>query len=306
MSWIGNNAGATPAHKMLEWLPAFFVEGRRITMSGGSEMVASSASLDIKKNNRNKACSSRVAVGKKEIKGEEFIVYSRLYCKRWTCSYCGPIRAMELCRDIAREAKSNNLSRFLTLTLDPKKLDASEDNFKYIRKTWNKFRVYLKRKYGKSISFISVMHLHKSGTPHLHILLDRYIKQSWIKKSWSKLGGGEIVYIEEVKDLEKIGWYLGKYLAKEEILDIPTRIRRFSTSRDIKLREKREDSGWILGKYTMDTYYDNSEGKRIEEVKDDNGNIKFFITKEEIEDVRPEEYRRQEGSNYDKEQIRSN
>jgi hypothetical protein len=281
------------------------VEGRRIRMSGGSEMVASSPSLDIKKNNRNKACSKRCAVGPVVIDGEDYIGYSRLYCKRWSCKYCGPIRAAELCKSIARAAKEKDLSRFLTLTLDKKIMREGVDEYKYIRNVWTKFRVYLGRKYGESISFISVMELHKSGVPHLHVLVDRYIKQQWISAAWSRLGGGKIVHIEKLKNLEKIGWYLGKYLTKDAILRIPEGVRRFSSSRDIKIREEKKETEWRFGKYSMEVFYECSDGKAINETKDENGYLKFFATKKLVIDVRPKEYRGQKLVVCDIGQVRS-
>src|SRR6266404_4998604 len=96
--------------------------------------------------------------------------------------------------------------------LDPKKIEG--DAVRYLREVFNKFRVYLFRKYHASIKYISVLEFHKSGLPHLHILLDRYIPQAWISESWSALGGGSIVHIKQV-DVHRISHYLAKYLTKE-------------------------------------------------------------------------------------------
>ena len=242
------------------------------------------SSLDSYKHKCNRPCSKRAASGKVELEGRELHGYARLYCKGWRCRYCGPKKAAELREQITKKAKEHDLSRFLTLTLDPN-MEAKIKDIKYIRSVWRKFRVYLKREFGDTVSFISVLELHKSGVPHLHVLVDRYIHQEWISEKWARLGGGRIVFIEKVKDLSAIGWYLAKYLTKEMILSAPNGVRRYSSSRNIKLREPREASGWILAKHSMETLYRAAGESIIREEKDANEHVKMFLVEREIEDV---------------------
>lgn len=157
----------------------------------------------------------------------------------------------------------------------------------YIREVWRKFRVTLKRKLGKNVSFISVVELHKSGYPHLHALVDQYIPQAWISEAWSGLGGGRVVYIERVKDMRQIGWYLGKYLTKDMLLSPAGASRRYSSSRNIKLGNL-EKSGWRPAKYTMETLYRSAKGRVVHEDMDENEHVKSFLVNEEIVDVRPD------------------
>jgi len=167
-----------------------------------------SPSLEIKKNNCNKACGSRVVVGQvMDPNGLPVWAYARVYCKTWSCPYCGPKKARLITRRIGEVAKERDLSRFLTLTLDSKKIKGTVlDQIKHLRGTWRKFRVYMQREFDQTVPFIAVTELHKSGVPHLHVLLDRFIRQKWISRSWDALGGGKIVYIKQAKDLKKIGW----------------------------------------------------------------------------------------------------
>ena len=153
-------------------------------------------SLDDPKRNRNKRCGGLAAMGPVRAPDGDRWGFSRIYCKAWDCGYCGPRKAARVCRQIAAAAKEHELNRFLTLTLDPKKCAEGEDLIWYIRKVWAKFRVYLQRRHGSSIKFITVMEEHKSGVPHLHILVDRFIPQKWISEAWSALGGGRIVDAE--------------------------------------------------------------------------------------------------------------
>ncbi len=87
--------------------------------------------------------------------------------------------------------------------------------------------------------------------PHLHILVDRYIEQAWVKSAWSTLGGGEHVDIRLV-DLHRVSRYLSKYLTKDLLLDAPARARRVTVSRGIVLNPKRaKEHKWDRLKTTI-------------------------------------------------------
>jgi hypothetical protein len=254
----------------------------------GKQLDLLPSSLDSYKHNRNRPCGKKAATGRVERDGKELIGYSRLYCKSWRCSYCGPKKAAKIRKRISEKAKEHGLSRFLTLTLDPATAPKAGD-VAYIREVWRKFRVYLKRKFKRNVSFISVVELHKSGYPHLHVLVDQYIPQHWISEAWSSLGGGRIVYIERINDLSKIGWYLGKYLTKEMLLSPDAPRRRYSSSRNVKLGNP-EKSGWKPAKFTMETLHRVAKGRIVHESIDENSHVKSFVVEEEIVDVRPTEY----------------
>src|SRR5207253_3520045 len=135
--------------------------------------------------------------------------FYRVNCKCWNCSFCGPRKAKRYKRAIRIAAESHKLTRFVSLTLDPYKING--DPVAYLRSTFNKFRTYLKRRYGQSITYIAVLEFQKNGNPHLHLVIDRYVPQKWISESWDSLGGGRIVDIRHV-DLHRVSRYLSKYL----------------------------------------------------------------------------------------------
>jgi hypothetical protein len=170
------------------------------------------------------------------------------------------------------------LNRFLTLTLDPKKLPADQDPVTYIRDVWRKFRVYLQRQHGKTIPFIAVLEAHKSRIPHLHVLVDRFIAQSWVSKAWSSLGGGQIVYIERVKDLGAMGWYLGKYLTKDMLMFGKRGQRRFTTSRGIRIGATEKAEGWSRAPARMVELRRAAGEKALEVVEDESGGVRYFET----------------------------
>ena len=63
------------------------------------------------------------------------------------------------------------------------------DGILYLRECWRKMRVSLQRKLGKSLTFISVVELHASGVPHLHVLVGSYIPRAWLPslgKPWAE------------------------------------------------------------------------------------------------------------------------
>jgi len=146
-------------------------------------------------------------------------------------------------------AEQEHLTRFLTLTLDPKKIQGN--SVSYLRGVFNKFRLYLRRKFGSPIKYIAVLEFQQSGIAHLHVLVDRFIPQNWISESWSALGGGNIVDIRYV-DVHRIARYVSKYLTKELLLSAPKRSRRVTTSRSLHLLPKKDSNGsWELFKVSI-------------------------------------------------------
>jgi hypothetical protein len=156
-------------------------------------------------------------------------------CKCWSCSYCGPRRAKRYKYAIRATAEALKLCRFLTLTLDPSKIEG--DPVPYLNATFAKLRVYWKREYGVALTYIRILEFQKNGNPHFHILIDRYMPQAWLQASWQAVGGGRMVDIRYV-DIHRISHYLSKYLTKELLLSAPLGCRRVTTSRGIKLLEK--------------------------------------------------------------------
>jgi hypothetical protein len=195
--------------------------------------------------------------------------FIRLDCKTWGCAHCGPKKAKRYKAAIRQIAENEQLNRFLTLTLDPRKISGSP--VRYLRRIFNKFRVYLLRKFGRSIKYIAVLEFQQNGNPHLHILVDRFIQQHWISQTWSALGGGRIVDIKFV-DVHRISRYLSKYLTKELLLSAPPRSRRVTTSRGIHLIEKRvSEIPWRLLELSIFHLYSIHRAETLTEEFDENG-----------------------------------
>lgn len=76
-----------------------------------------------------------------------------------SCEWCLKKRARRWLKRIARTAEAHDLTRLLTLTLDPARVVDLEVKAiaRHLRKTWAKFRVYLGRRYGGTVRFIAVV-----------------------------------------------------------------------------------------------------------------------------------------------------
>lgn len=167
---------------------------------------------------------------------------------------------------IVQQAEARKLTRFLTLTLDPSKVVG--DDFKYLRASWRKMRVYLSRRFGESVEFIAVVELHRSGRPHLHVLVNRFIPQDWLSRAWESVGGGRVVDIRYV-DVHNVGRYLSKYFTKQTAGALPSGLRRVSASKGIVFFVKGEKMpGGFLCTLTVDMLRDYAEGVRSEQWTD--------------------------------------
>ena len=154
--------------------------------------------------------------------------YKRLMCASLRCSLCQKARLSAVRAHISEIAEKFQLRQFVTLTLDPAKAGSATRSDLYIRNCWRKMRVLLKRRFGNSIAFFSVLEFQKSGYAHLHVLVSIQIAKTWLSEAWQSIGGGRIV------DMHRVSAYLTCYLAGGKIVDtlmrLPLRARIFSKS----------------------------------------------------------------------------
>jgi hypothetical protein len=225
---------------------------------------------------RGHDCSRGTVVGP-SFRGPEFISHVRADCKRLSCPRCGPRKAKAYRKAIGAAAEANRLTRMMTLTLDPAKIDIP-DSVAYLRQCFTKFRVYLHRKFGQAVSFIAVVEEQKNGRAHMHCLVGVFIDQRWISQSWQAVGGGRIVDIRTV-DVHRIHAYIAKYLTKEFMLSVPLGKKRISTSRDIRLFSKKKSEGWSWRKDDIEECLINAPGEGVVRcIKQDlMGRIRSFL-----------------------------
>lgn len=180
--------------------------------------------------------------------------FCRVNCKCWNCSYCAPKKAKRYKRAIRAVAEAHSLCRFVTLTLDPARMQG--DPVRYLNDAFAKLRTYLRRHFGVAPTYIRILEFQKNGNPHLHLLIDRYIDWQWLKASWQAVGGGLFVNIKFV-DVHRVSRYLSKYLTKELLLSAPLRSRRVTTSRSIHLFERQPcETQWDFLRIPILVLYD--------------------------------------------------
>jgi hypothetical protein len=235
--------------------------------------------------------------------------FVRLRCKCWSCSLCGPRKASKYRGQILRAVNRERLTRMLTLTLDVRKLVTGDDlrtflehfeshkstntachcstctrvqieSIKHIRQCWSKLRVYLHRSKWKAPKYIAILEFQKvTGLAHLHIVIDRYIEWAWAKQAWQAVGGGQHVDIRHV-DAHRAAAYLSKYLSKDMLLSAPVGMRRVTTSRSIKLdQKKKSEFQWQVVKAPIDRYYVVLRESAQEVVRND-GELESFSVRE--------------------------
>jgi hypothetical protein len=192
-------------------------------------------------------------------------------CGQWDCYCCGYRMRMNLVEEIESLVQRRPaMRRFLTLTLDPKKLprevQGDDDAItEYLMDTWRKFRVYIKREYGSDFSFVWVKEQgEENGHWHLHVLVSRYLDQEWISDAWSSVGGGRVVDIRRVDRCEKVAHYLGKYLTKNALSDFPDDVKRYGTSEDIDLDVRGDSDSDLDFDLVMDDHQLDRAGDREE------------------------------------------
>lgn len=155
-------------------------------------------------------------------------------CGSWDCQCCGFRMKMNLLEEIDRIVEERpELSRLLTLTVDPSRFPDPEAAHREIGEAWNRLKAALRDEYGR-FSYIWVREEQENGYPHLHTLVSRFLPQSEVARLWAGTGMGEIVDIRQV-EARKAGNYVAKYLAKDAMVNMPSGVHRYGSSGDLDL-----------------------------------------------------------------------
>ena len=196
-------------------------------------------------------CGFRTIVG--QLNDKTWVI-ARHFCKAYKCPRCSKGKFQKARQQLGLLASGAGLTKFWTLTLDPKTARCDLKNpaksIAWLRQIWRSMRMELARYYEKhggtgAMPFIQVVELHKNGAPHLHVLLPIFIQHAWMKRAWQAVGGGQMVWVEPV-DVHRVKAYLTKYITKERLSNIPDGTRRFTLSKGMVLWPKRKASGFYL------------------------------------------------------------
>lgn len=140
------------------------------------------------------------------------ITVSTLRCRSWGCAYCAPERVKAL-KAIANQGQPKI---FLTLTIRKSRFPTPDAQARELARGWRMLRQWLCRKLSrKSIPFMAVIEKHKSGWPHLHLLLStNYIHHDLIRKWWVARFDSPMVFISRLHNPKRAAKYVTKYLSK--------------------------------------------------------------------------------------------
>lgn len=143
---------------------------------------------------------------------------------------------------------------------------------KLIWRRWNKLRTNLRKRVGY-FEYFAVLEPHKSGYPHMHVLIftDRYlIRQKELSRLWYSYGMGKVVWIKRYwagRWSKQPLYYLYKYLAKYAKISSKndlgsllfcaflwhTRTRTYNCSRyffSLEVKEQKEKCYEFVGVFT--------------------------------------------------------
>jgi len=135
-----------------------------------------------------------------------------LHCRRWSCPNCDDQRK----RELIALAHSGNPTKFLTLTHVRRSGLTADQAACRLADAWRRLRRHLIRKHKlTSLPFLCVIEAHKSGWPHMHILLrGPYLPQPEISDWMRKKLASPVVDIRAIDDRGKVGGYIAKYVGK--------------------------------------------------------------------------------------------
>lgn len=120
-------------------------------------------------------------------------------CKRWSCEICQPFNEAALAGKAAAGIHGQ-ASLFLTLTVDPVRYSTPDNAARGLVKAWRTIRRLVRRLGIERLPFLAVLEQHKSGWPHLHILVRaKFISQRWLSKIMQELTGGRIVHVRRAR-----------------------------------------------------------------------------------------------------------
>lgn len=204
---------------------------------------------------------------------------ARMNCKSWRCEDCRKKRANVVRDKFIELGRNYELNRFLTLTIDPKKVGKEDSSSKalrmrYLKVCWHKFCMNMKKNFG-AFEFLWVVEWHKEKNPfpHLHVMVSAFLPKKRIQRAWKSAGGG-FLKIARAKGVNNLAEYCCKYMSKDVILsvaDLAKGTRIWGRSRQLKTVDELvhflHNSDWILVKHSIEEiekrkYYGKTQQER--------------------------------------------
>lgn len=153
-------------------------------------------------------CTAEISVKTNRLGGEIFPVR----CKRWSCEHCARINRMK----VVQHAVDGKPTAMLTLTVSSNHYATPEEAAADLKRGLVALRKRITRKYpAEKMPFIAVFERHKSGYPHLHLLIrSRFLGVAWLRECWEEITGSWNVNITKI-DPGRHFAYVTKYIGKD-------------------------------------------------------------------------------------------
>lgn len=164
-------------------------------------------------------------------------------CGRWDCPYCGERKKRKLLDRIGKYYRAHpDQCRLLTLTL------ADNVDDERITEFWHRLQNSLK-KYGIKFAYCWFKEFTKNGRRHLHVLIDKFIKKSLIKRLWLKATEGTSYIIKiNHRPIRSAAGYISKYITKDVQKEgrYKRKERRYSFSHDFNEPKAMSTGEWAV------------------------------------------------------------
>ena len=104
------------------------------------------------------------------------------YCRR-----CRRINLVDL-RKMLYDSLARTRWRLVTLTYEQTDVDRTQ----LLRSCAHQFEMFVKRirRQHPAIKFVRTLELHRSGYPHIHLIIDKYVPVAFLQQAWHEVGGG--------------------------------------------------------------------------------------------------------------------
>ncbi len=134
-------------------------------------------------------------------------------CKRWSCPVCHQANR----RKVIRIAKSAKPRALLTLTVSSKDYPCPQEAAEELKRALRLLRLRLKRsKKLENFEFLAVFEKHKSGHPHLHLLIKgSFLPWKDLRRMWEEMTGSYMVDIRKISSHGQAAMYCAKYIGKD-------------------------------------------------------------------------------------------
>lgn len=175
-------------------------------------------------------------------------------CRQASCFICGPRYRRWLRHCVQGSVDLMGLDRLLTLTLRAGGMSPGESRAKLMR-CWNRLREWITRTLG-ALDYLWVVEVTARGTFHLHVLVDRYLPRSQVKRAWEHITGDS--WGVDVRALRgnRAARYISKYVTKlagmrrDPAWSFLKGKRLFSKSRSLRfvpfMRPTESSGGWLV------------------------------------------------------------